>query len=191
MDNKIRVFVTYSWDSDEHKEKVLSFTDFLRKRGFDAKNDIFFIQEETSINLNKMMYTNIKDSDKVIIILSKGYKDKADSFRGGVGNEFELIMDDIKNNTNKYILVCMDQKDDEIKPLLFQNRYILSLLEEQDSGFKKLFHLLMNVKEKNFSEIGTLPKIESEPIDEFNLASKKNFLMCLWKINYSLVEKSI
>ena len=35
---KKEVFITYSWDSEEHIEKVVSFTNDLRDKGFDAEN---------------------------------------------------------------------------------------------------------------------------------------------------------
>ena len=37
--NKISVFVSYSWDSDEHKIRVQSFVEQLQKDGFEVYVD--------------------------------------------------------------------------------------------------------------------------------------------------------
>ena len=33
------VFVTYSWDNEEHNDKVIAFTNELRDQGFEAEMD--------------------------------------------------------------------------------------------------------------------------------------------------------
>lgn len=102
------VFVTYSWESEEHNDKVLSFTDFLRSQGFSAENDKFHSQNETATDFNKMMHQAFTDYKKVIIVLSKGYIEKATKFKGGVGNEYSMIIKDIETSVNKYILVAFE-----------------------------------------------------------------------------------
>ena len=39
-----------------------------------------------------MMHKAMTDYEKVIIILSRTYKLKAEAFKGGVGNEYLLVM---------------------------------------------------------------------------------------------------
>src|SRR3954470_14996308 len=39
--NPIRVFISYSWDSEEHKQKVLNLAQRLRSEGVDAHIDRF------------------------------------------------------------------------------------------------------------------------------------------------------
>lgn len=57
MDEKI--FISYSWESDDHKDKVLSFVDFLHRYGFNADFDQNLLQNETSPNLKEMMFKNL------------------------------------------------------------------------------------------------------------------------------------
>ncbi|MCZ8514340.1 TIR domain-containing protein [Paenibacillus filicis] len=136
------IFVTYSRDSEEHIEFVNSFTELLNENGFNARNDISLVKEETAISFPQMMYKNIIHSDKVIVVLSAGYKEKADNFTGGVSFEFELIIKDIDDNPLKYVLVCRDERTVDITPLFFKDRDILSLREEQLSNYKNLFEKL-------------------------------------------------
>ncbi|WP_431199577.1 SEFIR domain-containing protein [Mucilaginibacter sp. P19] len=78
------VFVTYSWDSQEHNEKVISFTDFLRDEGFNAEMDIMHSQAQSALDFTKMMHQIMTDYKKVIVVLSKGYKQKAEAFKGAL-----------------------------------------------------------------------------------------------------------
>lgn len=93
MSNEKEVFVTYSWDNEEHQAKVYGLTNWLREKGGeDANMDLFKIQDQTATDFKRMMHQAITDSKKVIIVLSPGYKEKAETFRGGVGNEFALVL---------------------------------------------------------------------------------------------------
>jgi len=130
------VFVTYSWDNDEHCERIVSFTNFLRQSGFNAEIDRMLIQEESAIDFKKMMHKAMTDYKKVIVVLSKGYKEKAEAFRGGVGNEYTLILNDIEANKNKYILVSLDGINDDIAPLFFKGREILDLSDNTNESSK-------------------------------------------------------
>ena len=106
-----KIFVTYAWSGDNFNSKVISFADFLRTKGFDTTLDRKKSQEESAINFNKMMIEGISTSDKVIVVLNKIYKEKADKFQGGVDIEFQIIFEDIKTNKNKYIFVSFgDEK---------------------------------------------------------------------------------
>lgn len=159
----INVFVTYSWDSEEHNEKVIAFTNFLRDNGFNAEVDKMIIQEESAKDFKIMMHKAMTDYKKVIVILSSGYKEKAEQFKGGVGNEYALILKDIEENANKYILISFDGYKNEIIPLLFKDREIINLSENNEEEKKKLFAKLLDKKLYQFVEVAdNLPVIEPQ-----------------------------
>src|SRR5450432_643286 len=97
----VRVIVTYSWDSEDHKEKVIQYVNHLREKGFHAEVDRMLSQNQSAIDFKKMMHQAMTDYPKVIIVLSRGYKERADEFKGGVGTEFALVLADIDYNLNK------------------------------------------------------------------------------------------
>ena len=121
------VFVSYSWDSEDHNQKVLAFTNHLRENGFEAQLDRMLSQEETAINFIKMMHKAMSEHPKVIVVLSKGYKEKAETFKGGVGEEYGILLNDISGNPNKYILVSFEERSDAIIPLGLKGRDIVDL----------------------------------------------------------------
>ena len=148
-EKKIKVGITYCWDSKEHQEKVINLCNTLRsEKGYDASMDKMLSQKESAINFHKMMHTLLNDNDKVIIVLSKGYKDKAESFKGGVGNEYESVLSEIHDNPNKYILFTFDSYDKEIIPFGFSGRELIF-----NNDIEKLCHKITETPEILFSEM--------------------------------------
>lgn len=161
--SKKKIFVTYAWGNEDFNDKIISFVNFLREKGFDAFMDKKNSQEETSIDFNKMMIEGIQNSDKVIVVLSKEYKIKADDFKGGVGTEYKIILEDMKRMTKKYILVSFgtDQVS-EISPTGFLGRNVLNLKKDQDeNGFNDLF---AKIKEENIVEFIDVNEKEIEVV---------------------------
>ena len=99
----------------------------LRNNGYDAVCDVMERQKETSIHFPKMMAENLQNADKVIVVLSKKYKEKADRFEGGVGSEYQYIIEDIKKEKQKYILVTFESNQDSVTPDFLRGRDVISL----------------------------------------------------------------
>jgi hypothetical protein len=150
-----KIFVTYAWSDEDFNSKVISFVNYLRTKGFDATLDKKKSQEVTAINFNKMMIEGIANSDKVIVVLNKNYKKKADNFEGGVDVEFQIIFEDIKTNKNKYIFVSFgDEKINEVSPIAIGGTEILDLKKDQDENdFNILFSKIKEEQILDFSEI--------------------------------------
>ena len=179
---EIKVFVTYSWDSEEHNEKVIAFTNFLRDNGFHAEVDKMLIQNETAKDFKVMMHKGMTDYQKVVVVLSEGYKKKAEEFRGGVGTEYSLILKDIESNPNKYILISFEGHNDNIAPLFFKSREIIDFSKENEAEKKKLFAKLLDKKLYEFSEVANeLPKIETHKTT--SLFTKKENIISDIKLN--------
>jgi hypothetical protein len=165
------VFVTYSWDTQEHNEKVISFTDFLRDEGFNAEMDVMHSQMQSALDFTKMMHQIMTDYKKVIVVLSRGYKAKAEAFKGGVGSEYNLILKDMEAHPNKYILVSFEGIHDDIFPLFFKGRQVIDLSDR--THLNDLFAKLKDEPLINFSPVGTKkPDVTKKEIAKFNLAEK-------------------
>jgi hypothetical protein len=157
-ENMGEVFVSYSWDSKEHEAKVFDFVNHLRNNGFLANMDKGLSQQQTATNFLKMMYQAMHNHPKVIVILSEGYKTKADAFIGGVGTEYEWMIGDINDNPNKYILASFNGRDNNIIPAGFKGRDIVDLSESHN--MTALYSKLMDHKPYVFSEVAkTKPKL--------------------------------
>lgn len=160
------VFVSYSWESDEHKDRVISFVEFLRNKGFEADMDVKFMQEETALDFNRLMHKGILEYDKVIVILSETYKNKAESFEGGVGKEYKFITGDIENNPNKYVLTSFETISsallNKIAPAEFKGREVVDLAKDENSNFERLFSKLTDSGGYKFSDVASNTPIVGE-----------------------------
>lgn len=168
--------MSYSWDNDNHKEKVLSFAEFLRKSGFNITLDEIEMQQETSGQFKEMMLKNLHESNKVIIVLSEGYKDKADNFTGGVGFEYKYIIEDIDKIKSKYILVSFCRLNNEviekITPSAFKGREIVDLDVGINDNYNKLFSKLTDTPLIELSPVAdTKPVIKQKSIPLFESLS--------------------
>jgi len=127
---QIKIFVTYSWSDEngqfdeEHQNKVGKFVNQLRT---DWNLDASFDLHKEENNFIKMMFENLSNNNKIIIVLSKGYAIKADSFKGGVGTEYGRIINDIKERPQKYILVSFDKRSNSIYPFGFQGNDLIEI----------------------------------------------------------------
>ncbi len=162
-----KVFISYSWDSPAHEDKVVRFTNYLRDNGFYAEVDKLLSQKESAIDFHKMMHQTMTNYQKIIIVLSSGYKQKAENFAGGVGTEYALIIKDIVDNPNKYILVSFEKLTNNILPLALKGREVLDLtITGKD---KVLFHKLKNQPIYAFSEVAattpTLTTLQPGPFE--------------------------
>lgn len=114
-----KVFISYSWDSEKHKDKVLDLADRLRRDGVDCSID----QYETSPAQGwpRWMRDQIDRSDFVIAVCSEKYNlrftGREEPGKGkGVGWEGAIIDQ-----------IIYDQKD--------KNKFIPVIFSPQDSGY--------------------------------------------------------
>ncbi|MGN8055201.1 SEFIR domain-containing protein [Pedobacter sp. 22163] len=161
------VFISYSWDNPVHEDKVVSFTDFLRTKGFHASLDKMLTQEETATDFVKMMHKAMHDHSKVIVVLSEGYKRKAETFTGGVGEEYQLLLNDINKSPRKYILVSFEGRSENIIPFGLQGRNIIDL--SKDGSEESLYQKLMDEKTYVFSPVAAeKPQLLAKAIKKFS-----------------------
>ena len=97
------VFISYSWDTPEHKVWVQNLAIRLRSDGVDAH-----IDQWTAIpgaHLPAYMESAVRDSSFVLVVCTPNYRMKADSRGGGVGYEGDIITGEVltEGNHTKFI----------------------------------------------------------------------------------------
>ncbi|MGH0545592.1 toll/interleukin-1 receptor domain-containing protein [Bacillus cereus] len=151
-----KVFVSYSWDSEEHKQWVLELVRKLRSEGYDANFDRG-ITSTSTVNLNQMMVEHMRDDDYIIIVLTEKYTVKADGFAGGVGFETLLSLPIIQQNLDKLIILTRQPAVlQKVIPFHLQGiNYIdFSNLAEFDDKFEELIYRLQKVPMFDLGPIG-------------------------------------
>lgn len=156
-----KVFVTYCWtdkygkNDTPHQTKVHSLVNALRKKGIDATFDKALNDLSTSNNFIRMMVDNIHKSEKVIVVLSEGYAIKANEFKGGAGEEYELIINDITENTKKYILVTFSGRSKEIYPFGLKGRDTIDLSSLAKTEIDSLIRKIKDIPSVILDDLGT------------------------------------
>jgi hypothetical protein len=74
--NHPKVFISYTHDSEEHRDAVLAFADFLVRQGIDVVLDRWATDRRR--DWQAWMTRNITESDYVLVIASEGYRRMGD-----------------------------------------------------------------------------------------------------------------
>jgi hypothetical protein len=84
-----KVFVSYSWDDENHLRWVHDFAIRLRADGIDAVLDQW--QVVPGDQLPEFMERAVRENDFVLIVCTPRYKERSDDRIGGVGYEGDIM----------------------------------------------------------------------------------------------------
>lgn len=100
-----RVFVSYSWDDEDHLRWVHDFATRLRADGIDAVIDQW--QVVLGDQLPHFMERAVRENDFVLIVCTPRYKERSDGRVGGVGYEGDIMTAEVlsQRNHRKFIPV--------------------------------------------------------------------------------------
>lgn len=169
MNKEPLIFISYSWEDEEHNDWVRKFTDKLLENGIEAKLDQYDV--ELGDRLPLFMEEGVSKSDYVLIVCTPTYKKKADSRESGVGYEGHIISDELlsKKNERKFIpILRKGNAEDSIPCFLKGKLYIdFSTEEKYTDSFEILVDNIYGVNKK--PSIGAKPKRISQEV-----VSRKN-----------------
>lgn len=163
-----KVFISYSWEDEAHKQWVKSLADRLIENGIEAMLDQYDLT--LGDRLPVFMEQAITSADYVLIICTPTYKEKADHRKGGVGYEGHIISGELfaKGNERKFIPVIRKGSASTALPTYLSGKLGIDLSESADdeSSFKDLITTIWGAKQK--------PTIGKKPAYLTNSFSKKS-----------------
>lgn len=152
-----KVFISYSWEDEAHKEWVKSLADRLLSDGIEATVDQYDLT--LGDRLPHFMEQSISNSDYVLIICTPTYKSKSDSRKGGVGYEGHIISAELltQGNERKFIPVIRKGTATDSIPAFLSGKLGIDLSNtiHDENSYKDLLTTLYGVKRK--PQIGTRP----------------------------------
>jgi TIR domain len=100
-----KVFVSYSWDGEEHCGWVHNFATRLRAEGVDAKLDQWDVH--LGDPLPDFMERAVRENDFVLVVCTPKYKKRSDGRIGGGGYEGDILTAEVysRGNQRKFIPV--------------------------------------------------------------------------------------
>jgi hypothetical protein len=87
------VFISYTWESDEHRVWVLSLAEQLRHDGVNVRIDQWYMRPGDEIP--SFMETAVRESDFVIMVCTPRFKTASDDRIGGVGYENQVLTGEV------------------------------------------------------------------------------------------------
>lgn len=99
MSGSPSVFISYSWDSDEHKDWVRELGERLVLNGVHVKLDQWDLVPGDS--LTHFMESQIEACDFVLVICTPNYAKKSTSRSGGVGYEQQIISGNLASGVER------------------------------------------------------------------------------------------
>ncbi len=140
-----KVFISYSWTTPKHEEWVLSLGKRLISDGIDVVLDKWDLKE--GHDLYDFMESMVKSPEinKVLIILDKEYTERADSRKGGVGTETQIISPKIYKDVSqeKFIPVVRERNENSEAyiPAYLDGRVYIDL--SSDEHFEENYESLL------------------------------------------------
>ncbi|MEH2288271.1 SEFIR domain-containing protein [Nostoc sp.] len=163
--NPPKVFISYSWDSNEHKERILKLSTRLRDEGVDCQIDQYV--QFPSKGWLHWMEDQLEWADFVLVVCTEKYEQR---FRGkeepdkGLGVTWEgaiitaELYRDQRSNT-KFIPVVFSSQDFKYIPtiLISYTRYLIDIQQR----YLELYSLITNQHNTPITELGTLRRLPS------------------------------
>ena len=162
-----KVFVSYSHDSEEHKGWVKNLCTKLRKNGVDVILDEWDLRPGMD---RTVFMEELRNSDRVLIVCTNNYVEKANNRESGVGYEGVIITAELAQNlkTNKFIPIIRQASGKNNTPIFLGTRVYSDLRDDSqfDVEFDKLLREILNIPINPKPPLGKNPFIKQTQMDD-------------------------
>lgn len=163
-----KAFISYSHDTQEHKKWVLELATRLRNNGIDAILDQFELQPGD--DLPHFMENHLQTANKIIMVCTEKYVEKANKGQGGVGYEKMIITSNLMKSIdeNKIIPIIRQNNTKEVPTFLKTKLYIdFSRKDDFEFSYDNLVRTIHNSPLFKKPPIGNNPftPVEKEKLD--------------------------
>jgi len=175
-----KVFVSYSHDSQEHKQWVLDLATRLRTSGVDAILDQWDLGPGG--DLPHFMEQSIASSSRILMVCTERYVQKADAGAGGVGYEKMIVTADLMRqiDSTRVIPIVRQRGIQTLPTFLASKVYIdLSTDDQFETGFDQLLRDLLKAplfvkpplgSAPHLPAAGTAQPTQPNPLTQFMLS---------------------
>lgn len=153
-----KAFISYSHDSLAHKTWVLGLATRLRSMGVDAILDQWELKPGDDIP--HFMEQHLAAADRVLMVCTERYVEKANSGSGGVGYEKMIVTADLmKNITSSKLIPIIRQKGTYKVPTFLQSKLFIdfSNLDQFEFSIDELARAIHGAPLYARPPIGTSP----------------------------------
>ena len=94
-----QVFISYSWESQPHRDWVRYLAEKLRRNGVDARLDQWTVKPGGSFT--HFMEAEVAEADYVLVVCTPTYAQKSNARAGGVGYEQQIVSGQLASGTRR------------------------------------------------------------------------------------------
>jgi len=163
-----KVFISYSWSSEGHKERVRQWAERLTGDGVHVVLDIYDLKEGHDKYVFMERMVTDATITHVLVVSDRTYANKADSREAGVGTETQIISREVyeKVAQSKFIpLVCeFDAAGEPCLPAFLSSRIWVnfSTPEATNGNWERLIRVLFGQPEFERPALGKPPAYLTE-----------------------------
>lgn len=137
-----KVFISYSWSSDEHTQWVGELATRLRGDGVDVVFDKWDLKHGQDINKFMEQMVNDPEICRVLIVSDPIYVEKADQRVRGVGKETLIISQQVYKQVNqtKFVPIVWEHDSQGLPPLptYLESRRCIDFTDDPSSAYDEL-----------------------------------------------------
>lgn len=164
MRNPPKVFISYSWTSEDYKATVLKFAEALVDKSVDVILDRWDLL--SGHDRFAFMEQSIKKADKVLVLCDKKYTEKANARDGGVGTETAIITPDVYGHSNQEKFIPIIMEDFKCMPTYFKSRLGIDFRDgHRVQGFEEILRAIYNRPANVKPPLGNPPEWVKEKTD--------------------------
>jgi hypothetical protein len=157
-------FLSYSWDTDEHKAWVIHLAKALVANGVLVHLDLW--EALLGLDIHQWMESRVRESEYVLVICTPRYAEKANNRVGGVGVETSVITPELFNSSpsgGRFIPVLRQGETQEALPSYLRSRLFIDFRDDGvfDSKLEDLLRHIYSVPAYPRPPLGKPPKFVS------------------------------
>lgn len=165
-----KAFISYSWESEDHKQWVRELATRLRGDGIETTLDQWHLVPGDQVP--EFMEREVRESDYVLIVCTTKYKDRSDKREGGVGYEGDIMTAEVltTRNERKFIPLLCGHEWEECAPSWLLGKYYLDFSSTPylESSYEDLLTTILGTRPKappivSANRTETVPKEKELP----------------------------
>lgn len=154
-----KVFISYSHDSDEHKEWVLYLSTKLRNHGVDVIMDQWDLR--LGSDLGFFMEQGLTKSHLVLCICTESYVTKSNNRGGGTGYEATIMNQPLLTNANSEHIICIVKNNplEQKVPTILAGKLYIDFSNENNfhTNYEQLLYRIYNEDQSKKPKLGENP----------------------------------
>ena len=166
MAEHLKVFISYSHDSPEHKQWVSELAAKLHRNGVEAILDQWDLDRNQ--DLTQFVESGIRAADRVLVICTDSYVRKANAGEDGVGYEPMIVTKKLVEDlgTNKFIPIIRQTLWEDKTPDFLKERVYIDFTDNKqyEDKFEELLHERLLV-----------PPLQRPDVPHIEVLSVKNY----------------